>query len=378
MKIIDRVQAMRAHGRDVINLCVGEPQRGAPAAVRQRATEVLNDGTHLGYSEALGLRGLRAEIARHYRRWYDLAVDPGQVAITTGASGGFVGTFLAAFDVGDRVALARPGYPAYRNILSALGCVVVDLACGPEVRFQPTVAQLRTAHAAEPLAGVIIASPANPTGTLISDAELAAISAWCRSEGVRLISDEIYHGITFTESLGTCAWQFDRSAVVLSSFSKYWGMTGWRLGWALVPEDLLDGFDALAGNYALCPPVPAQHAAIAGFTPGSYAEAQACVAEFAAAREVALAAIAGLGWTDVAPADGAFYLYASIEPVLGPHADSPAWCAALLEGHGVALTPGLDFDPVDGGRTVRLSLAAGPEAISEAMRRIAVFQAEVS
>ncbi len=374
MTIIDRVQAMRAAGRDVINLCVGEPQRGAPAAVRRRASEVYRDGTNLGYCEALGLRGLRIKIAGHYQRWYGLDVDPDQLAITTGASGGFVGTFLAAFDVGDRVAVARPGYPAYRNILTALGCEAVDLDCGPRVRFQPTLAQVQAAHAVAPLAGVIVASPANPTGTLISDAELGAISAWCADTGVRLISDEIYHGITFGGSVGTCAWRFDRSAVVLSSFSKYWGMTGWRLGWALVPEDLLTGFDALAGNYALCPPVPAQHAAMEGFGEASYAEAQACVAEFAAAREVALEAIAGLGWADVAPADGAFYLYASIEPVLGSYPDSPSWCAALLEVHGVALTPGLDFDPVHGGRTVRLSLAAGPKAIAEAMCRIAVFQ----
>lgn len=371
MTVLDQVQAMRAAGRDVINLCAGEPQRGAPSPVRRRAAEVMQDGTRLGYCEALGLRALRQRLAAHYDAWYGLEIDPRQIAITTGSSGAFVGTFLTAFDVGSRVALARPGYPAYRNILRALGCEVVELDCGAGVRFQPTTELL---DAAGPLDGLVLASPANPTGTVITDAEFEAVIGWCREHNTRLISDEIYHGVTFTGSVGTSAWQHDRSAVIVSSFSKYWGMTGWRLGWAVVPDDLLDGFDALSGNYALCPPVPPQYAAIEAFTPAALAECEDAVAEFAAAREVALAAVPALGWVDVAPADGAFYLYANIAPVLGDHPNSTAWCADLLEQHEVAITPGLDFDGVHGDETIRLSLAAGPDAIAEALRRVAAFQ----
>jgi aspartate/methionine/tyrosine aminotransferase len=371
MSILQRVAELRASGRDVISLCAGEPSQGAPVDVRERAAEIMTGDVPLGYSEACGLLALREQLARHYRRWYGLEVDPRQVALTTGSSGAFLLAFLAAFDPGDRVAMARPGYPAYRNILASLGCTVVELDCGPAERFQPTIEALEKAL---PLAGLIVASPANPTGTMVSAQQLATLSAWCVERGVRLISDEIYHGITADASIGSCAWSHHRSSVVISSFSKYWGMTGWRLGWALVPEDLVLPMDALAGNYALCPPVPAQHAAICAFTPAAYEEAERAAARFADARRVALAQIPALGWTDVAPADGAFYLYASVADRLGPYADSVAWCAALLEEHGVAVTPGLDFDRVEGDRTVRLSLAAGPDAVAAAIERILTFQ----
>src|SRR5690606_18443609 len=238
--------------------------------------------------------------------------------------------FLAAFDVGDRVALARPGYPAYRNILGALGCEVVEIDCGPAERFQPTPAALDAVQADGPLAGLVLASPANPTGTMVSRSELTALSDWCRTHGVRLVSDEIYHGITYPDdpsapdARGVCAWQAEAdggdaepSAVVVSSFSKYWGMTGWRLGWALVPDDLRGAVDALAGNVALCPPAPAQAASVAAFSEDSYAEADARVAEFAATRALLLDQLDRLGWGTVAPADGAFYLYADLADKLG-------------------------------------------------------------
>ena len=375
MSILNRVAALRASGRDVISLCAGEPTQGAPSDVRRRAAELMVDRTPLGYSETFGIRPLRHQIAGHYRRWYDLEVDEDQIALTTGSSGAFLLSFLAAFDPGDRVALTRPGYPAYRNILSALGCQVVELPCGPTERFQPTLDQLDAAYAEAPLAGLVIASPANPTGTMINNDQLGQLTAWCRERGVRLVSDEIYHGITAGDSVGHCAWSHDRDAVVVSSFSKYWGMTGWRLGWALVPSDLCPAFDALAGNFALCPPVPAQHAAIAAFTDRSYAEAATAVTEFADARTLLLDAVGALGWTGIAPADGAFYVYADIGDRLAPYSDSEAWCAALLEHEGVALTPGTDFDRVDGQTTVRVSLAAGPEAVAAAIVRIHRFTA---
>ena len=373
MSVLAEVERMRAAGRDVISLCAGEPAGGAPALVHERAAALHGAGAALGYSPALGIAPLRTAIAGHYARWYGLDLDPDDVAVTTGSSGAFLLTFLAAFEHGDRVALTRPGYPAYRNILSSLGCEVVEIAVGPESGFQPTTAALEQAG---PLAGLVLASPANPTGSMTSHGELAAIAAWCREHDTRLVSDEIYHGLTYpaadeVDPRGTCAWELDRDAVVISSFSKYWGMTGWRLGWALVPGDLRLAVDALAGNLALCPPVPAQHAALAAFEQASYAEADARLAALARTRALALDGAARLGWGPIAPADGAFYLYAGIP--LGEYPDSAAWCAALLERHGVALVPGVDFDGVDGGSYVRLSFAAGEQAVAEALDRIAAL-----
>jgi len=377
MTVLAAVERMRTAGRDVISLCAGEPAGGAPALVHARAAALHQHAAPLGYSPALGIEPLRRAIAGHYRRWYDLDLEPGEIAVTTGSSGAFMLAFLAAFEHGDRVALTRPGYPAYRNILAALGCEVVEITVGPQTGFQPTTALLEQAG---PLAGLVLASPANPTGSMTSRAELAEIAAWCASRGTRLVSDEIYHGLTYPERgapdpRGTCAWELDHapSSVVVSSFSKYWGMTGWRLGWALVPPDLRAAVDALAGNLALCPPVPAQHAALAAFEPESYAEADARRSDLARTRALALDGAARLGWGPVAPADGAFYLYAGVP--LGRYPDSATWCQALLEQQGVALVPGVDFDGADGGRYVRLSFAAGAAAVSEAFDRIATFQA---
>ena len=383
MTVLQRVAELRASGREVISLCAGEPSQGAPSDVKRRLAELMIDRTPLGYSETFGLRPLREAIAGHYRRWYDLDVPVEQIAITTGSSGAFLVSFLAAFDPGDRVLLARPGYPAYRNILTSLGCEVVELACGPAERFQPTRALLDAALADGPVAGLVVASPANPTGTMVDHDQLTDLVGWCRDHAVRLVSDEIYHGIVDADLAarvgpGCSAWQQDRSAVVISSFSKFWGMTGWRLGWALVPGDLVAAVDALAGNYALCAPVPAQHAAIEAFTDSSYAEAETAVREFAAARSLVLDAVDDLGWTKVAPADGAFYVWADIAEQLGPHPDSTTWCAALLDAEGVAVTPGSDFDTVAGGTAIRLSLAAGPEAVGAALIRIRRFQQGLS
>lgn len=378
MTVLRKVSELRAQGREVISLCAGEPASGAPPGVRRRGAEVLVDGTPLGYSNALGLTELRQALAGHYGRCYGLDVPVGNIAITTGSSGAFLLSFVAAFDAGDRVALARPGYPAYKNILTAVDLDVVELDCGPDVRFQPTLDQLAAVHADQPLAGLVVASPANPTGTMFAPGRLGQIARWCAATGVRLISDEIYHGVTFGDPAerwgGECAWATDRSGLVVSSFSKYWGMTGWRLGWALVPDDLIDPFDALSGNMALCPPVPAQHAAIEAFTDEAYAAGRVALAEYAAARRAVLDRLDDLGWVDMAPADGAFYVYANISPVLGAYADSRAWCDALLAAESVAVTPGVDFDARHGDRTIRLSLAAGRAVVAEAVDRIVRFQ----
>jgi aspartate/methionine/tyrosine aminotransferase len=371
MELIAAANALRAEGRDVLNLAAGEPAGGASRAVRQRAMALLESGS-LGYTEAVGVPHLRAAIAAHYRDWYEADLDPGSIAVTTGSSGGFALAFLASFDVGDRVALARPGYPAYRNILTALGCQVVNLPCGPNTRYQPTVAMVAAAHAREPLAGLILASPANPTGTMVDAAQLAGIAKWCGDNGVRLICDEIYHGITYAqEQPPTAAHHLGSGAVVVNSFSKFWAMTGWRVGWLVLPDDLVTPVAALAGNIALCPPALAQHAALAALAPEGMAAARSSVAAYKSSRALLLQRLPELGWSNVAPADGAFYLYGDIS---ASGLDSPTWCARLLDEAGVALTPGTDFDPVDGHRFVRLSFAVAPDVVDRAIDRIIAWQ----
>jgi aspartate/methionine/tyrosine aminotransferase len=365
--VMDVLAAMarrqRSHG-DLINLAPGQPSTAAPAPVRKAAARALMDGLPLGYTVATGVPELRAAIAGHYASRYALEVDPDEVVVTTGSSGGFVLTFLAAFDAGDRVALARPGYPCYRNILAALGSRVVELPCGPESRYQPTVAMLQAL--AEPVQGLIVASPANPTGTVLDPAELAAIAEWCRANDVQLISDEIYHGITYGAPVG-CAWHTSREAVVVNSFSKYFSMTGWRLGWLLVPSRLRRAVECLTGNLNICPPAPAQHAAVAAFDARSYAEAEGHVRRYAQNRALLLEGLPALGIRRLAPADGAFYVYADVSHLTG---DSMTFCRRLLAETGVAIAPGVDFDTVDGPRFVRMSFSGATADIVEALRRL--------
>jgi aspartate/methionine/tyrosine aminotransferase len=358
MRVIDAVVARRRAGLFTIDLSAGQPATPAPAAVRAAAHAALDDD-RIGYTNALGLPPLREAIAGHYRERVGLEVDPANVAVTTGSSGGFLYAFLAAFDAGDTVVMARPGYPAYRNMLSALGCRVVELPCGPQTRFQPTVAHLEALP--EPPAGLVVASPANPTGTMVAADELAALAAWCESHGTRLISDEIYHGITYGVP-GTCAWTAGRSSIVVNSFSKYFSMTGWRIGWMLVPDDLVDSVDRLAGNFTICPPALSQLAAVAAFE--AYDELDANVARYGANRERLLAQLPTIGLDRLAPADGAFYVYADVSDWTN---DSLAWSARLLEDTGVALAPGLDFDPVDGGRYIRMCFAGDGDEIERAV-----------
>lgn len=372
MEVLAAANARRAAGHDVLNLCAGEPSTGAADVVRERAADLLRRGD-LGYTEARGVPALRAEIAGHYARWYDVEVDPARIAVTTGSSGAFVLAFLAAFDVGDRVALARPGYPAYKNILAALGCEVVELDCGPETRYQPTVSQLMEAYYGGGLDGVIVASPANPTGTMIAPAELDAVARWCAEHEVRLISDEIYHGIAYSQDVqqATAAVHTDRGAVVVNSFSKYWAMTGWRLGWLVLPDELVGPVDALAGNVALSPPALAQHAGIAAFSAAGYAAAAENVERYAASRTALLDRVGELGWRPVAPADGAFYLYGNVSRF---GLDSVTYCARLLAEADVAITPGTDFDGERGHDWVRLSFAAAPDVVTRAVDRIVAWQ----
>lgn len=354
----------RTHG-DLVNLSAGQPSAGAPSAVRDAAVAALQQD-RLGYTVALGIPELRTAIAGSYEHRHGLAVDPDDVVITTGSSGGFLLAFLACFDAGDRVAIASPGYPCYRNILTALGCEVVEMPCGADTRFQPTVDMLTALD--PPVAGVIVASPANPTGTVIPPDELAAIAGWCASSGVRLISDEVYHGLVYPGAPATsCAWETSREAVVMNSFSKYFAMTGWRLGWMLVPRELRRAVDRLTGNFTICPPVLPQLAAVAAFTPQSIAEAESLLDGYATNRSLLLDGLRAIGIDRLAPADGAFYVYADVSHLT---TDSLDLCSKLLDDTGVAIAPGVDFDTVRGGAFVRLSFAGPTADIEEALRRI--------
>ena len=362
-------ERQRSHG-DLVNLSAGQPSSGAPQAVRAAAKAAL-ENTVLGYTVALGIPELRAAIAASYLDRRGLTVDPADVVVTTGSSGGFLLAFLACFDAGDRVAIASPGYPCYRNILSALGCEVVEIPCGPETRFQPTAQML--ADLDPPVQGVIVASPANPTGTVIPPQELAAIAAWCESTGARLISDEVYHGLVYEGAPETsCAWQTSREAVVVNSFSKYYAMTGWRLGWMLVPQELQRAIDCLTGNFTICPPTLSQVAAVAAFTPESIAEADALLHHYASNRRLLLDGLRGIGIDKLAPTDGAFYVYADVSNLT---TDSLSFCSKLLADTGVAIAPGVDFDTVRGGSYVRLSFAGPSSDIEEAVRRIGAWLA---
>lgn len=382
-------ERQRSHG-DLINLLAGQPSTGAPAPVNNRAIELLGSGDPLGYTPAAGIVELRQAIADHHRRRYDVAADPDDVVITTGSSGGFLLAFLAAFEVGDRVAIARPGYPCYRNVLAALGCEVVEIDAGADTRFQPTVAQLDDLHATDPIRGLVVASPANPTGTMLLPDELAAIARWCENNGVQLISDEIYHGIEYPAGpsspafsgtsrpelpgnagddgrLARCAWQTSREAVVFGSFSKYFSMTGWRLGWILAPQRLRRSVDVLMGNFSICAPVLAQHAAIAAFDETSYAELDGHVQRYAHNRDVLVDGLKRLGLTDLAPADGAFYLYADVGHLTE---DSMAFARRILAETGVGVATGLDFDTAHGLQYLRFSFAGATEEITTALDRL--------
>jgi aspartate/methionine/tyrosine aminotransferase len=357
-------ERQRTHG-DLVNLSAGQPSVGAPEPVRAAAAAALHLN-QLGYTVTLGIPQLRAAIAADYQRQHGIDVEPDAVAVTTGSSGGFLLAFLACFDVGDRVAMASPGYPCYRNILSALGCEVVEIHCGPETRFQPTAQLL--AELDPPVQGVVVASPANPTGTVIPPAELAAIASWCDESGARLISDEVYHGLIYEGAPQTsCAWQTSRQAVVVNSFSKYYAMTGWRLGWLLMPPELRRPVDRLTGNFTICPPVLSQVAAVAAFTPEATTEADGNLAHYAANRSLLLDGLRRIGIDRLAPTDGAFYVYADVSDYTG---DSMAFCSKLLNDTGVAIASGIDFDVTQGDKFVRMSFAGPTSDIDEALRRI--------
>ena len=350
---------MAAAGAPVIHMEFGQPSTGAPAAAIARAQHVLaHDG--MGYWES---PELKARIARHYGETYGVAIEPEQVILTCGASPALVLALSCGFEPGSRVALARPGYVAYRNTLKALHMVPVEIGCGEAERYQLTAAAI---DALEPAPdGLIVASPANPTGTIIGDAELAAIVAVCRRRGIRIVSDEIYHGLSYVAPARSIL-QEEPEAFIVNSFSKYFSMAGWRLGWLVVPRDQIDAARARMGNLFLTPPSLAQHAGLVAFDEKD--ELGGHVATYRRNRELLLRALPPMGLRRIAPPDGAFYIYADIGHLTD---DSLAFCTRLLEETAVATAPGVDFDPVDGHRFMRLSFAVSTDRIEEACRRLA-------
>ncbi len=357
-----RQAALHPGAPRVIRMEVGQPGTGAPAGAAAAAARALGAGAPMGYTEAFGRQSLRSRIAEHYRQWYGLDLPPARVAVTAGASGAFPLAFLAAFDRGDRVALASPFYPPYVNILAALGMEPVILEAGPDTRFQPTVAMLDRLD--PPPQGLIVASPCNPVGTMLHPDELAAIAAWCDGNGVRLISDEIYHGIQYDQPLATAA-AASPHAVVVNSFSKYFSMTGWRIGWMVLPEDLVRPVERLAQNMFICAPHVSQVAAEAAFD--CHDELQANVARYRRSRDHLLRTLPAMGFDRLSPAEGAFYLYADIS---GRSNDSAAFCARMLAETSVAASPGVDFDRTRGNRFVRFSYCGAEADIVEATARL--------
>jgi aspartate/methionine/tyrosine aminotransferase len=360
MDVVASANRLAADGRRIVHLEVGQPDAAAPRpAIEASHTKLDND--RLGYTDSVGIPALREAIAAFYRQRYAIMIDPKCVVVTTGSSAGFLLAFLSAFSPGDRIGVPNPGYPAYRNMLSALSLQPVLIPAGAEQAYRVTPEAL---DAAGPLKGLLIASPNNPTGAMLSPAELGVLAQWSEARSVRLISDEIYHGLAFEKECMT-ARRFSKRPIVVNSFSKYFCMTGWRIGWLIVPDELLRSVECLAQNFHISPPAISQHAALAALDAARDAERQ--VAIYRANRDTLLRGLPRALFSSFAPADGAFYLYGEIAEGLP---DSLELCERLLLDLGIACTPGVDFDPVHGRRFIRFSYAGAASEIQEAVRRL--------
>ena len=342
-------------GLPVIHMEVGQPSAGAPRAAIEAGQRALACAEQ-GYWES---GALKERIATLYGERYGLERGAAQVILSMGASGALVLALAVLFEHGARVALPRPGYPGHRNVLRALGLVPQELDCGPETRFQPTAAMIAALD--PPPAGLILTSPSNPTGTMLERSELHALAEVCKARSIRIISDETYHGITFGRRAHSMH-EFEPDSIVLNSFSKYWCMTGWRLGWAMVPMDLVETMNRYSANMFLAPPTLAQHVALVAMD--EKAELEGHVATYAKNRELLVAALQAFGITRMAPADGAFYIYADVSHLTG---DSLAWCRELLDETGLALNTGRDFDSINGGHFIRISFAVSTPEILQAI-----------
>ncbi|WP_416916101.1 MAG: pyridoxal phosphate-dependent aminotransferase [Roseicyclus sp.] len=363
MDVMEAARAAEEKGREIIHMEVGQPGTGAPRAARERLAAEMEKGP-LGYTVALGRPDLRAAIAALYGEWYDLDLDPGRVILTSGASGAFILAFSALYDAGDKVGLGEPCYPSYRQILTAMSLEPVGLRTELSTRYQPVAEQLSA-----DLAGLIVASPANPTGTMLDKAALQSLSDASRTHGISLISDEIYHGLQYGDR-AVSALEVTDDVYVINSFSKYFSMTGWRLGWMVVPQDHVRSIERLAQNLFICPSHASQIAALGAMSPEGRAELDEHRLTYARNREVLLQGLAGIGLTGVAPADGAFYVYVDVS---GVTQDALSLSREILEEAGVAVTPGLDFDKTRGGGFLRLSYARGTAEIEEGVARLTRF-----
>jgi aspartate/methionine/tyrosine aminotransferase len=362
MDVLAEANRLRATGVPVVSMAVGQPSDPAPAVIRATARQALETG-QIGYTDSLGIPALRQAISDHYAQHYGLDVPPGRVVVTTGSSAGFNLAFLAMFDVGDRVAIASPGYPAYRNIMAALGLEVVEI----ENEGAPylTATQLEAAHVRKPLKGVLFASPANPTGAVIPSHDLKALLDFARSAGIAAISDEIYHRLAYSVP-DVSALAFDGDVTVINSFSKYYCMTGWRVGWMVLPELLVRTVERIQQSLYISPPQLSQVAAVAAFTATS--DLEAVKARYAQNRELLARRLPGMGFVLAAPMDGAFYAYCNVSRLTNDSMDFAR--RMLLEAH-VAATPGRDFDTLAGHRTMRFSYAGGSDEMAIAMDRLA-------
>ena len=366
MDVLGAAAQFEREGRSIIHLEVGEPGSPAPRLVREAASAALMQG-RIGYTEALGRPSLRARIARHYAETYGVELDPGRVIVTTGSSGGFVLSFLALFDPGSRVAVSVPGYPAYVNIFQALGIEAVMIETNEASGFVVTAEMIEAEHRRHKLDGVLLMSPANPSGTMMSDAQLQAVCDCCDRLNIAFVSDEIYHGLTYEREAAT-ALQFSSRAVIVNSFSKYYCMTGWRVGWLVVPDELVRPIERLQQNLSISVPYLSQIGAEVAFDARDELEAVKQV--YARNRALLLRELPKMGITKFHPVDGAFYVYCDIGHLTN---DSISFCRALLEEAGVAATPGLDFDRARGHRMMRLSFAGSEADVAEGVKRLQRF-----
>ena len=366
MDVMAAAARLEAQGRHIVHMEVGQPAASAPATALEATRAALASG-RLGYTEALGIPSLRARIARHYGESHGVDIAPERVIVTTGSSAGFILAFLALFEPGDRVAIANPGYPPYRHILTALGCEPVLIETTAASRWEITADALLAAHRRKPLHGVLVASPANPTGTMIEPAALAELIQTAEGEGMRFLSDEIYHGLDYTFRAETAA-RLSSSAIVINSFSKYFCMTGWRVGWLVAPEPLVRPIERLQQNLSISVPTLSQIAAEAAFE--GRVEMEAVKHGYEENRRILIESLPKAGLDKFLPVDGAFYLYADVSRFTD---DSVDFAKRMLEEAGVAATPGVDFDPMHGKEFVRFSYAGSPAEMCEAMARIGTW-----
>lgn len=365
MDVMRAAEKAEAAGRHIIHMEVGQPGTPAPKGARAAVARAMEEGA-LGYTSALGTPALRARIALHYKEKHGVDLDPERVIVTSGSSSAFILAFTALFEAGDRVGVSFPGYPSYRHILKALDLVPVGIEAQREDRWQPVPGLLPSG-----LDGLIVASPGNPSGTMLDRRALGALIDWAKASGTAFISDEIYHGIDYGFK-PVSALELTEEAIVINSFSKYWSMTGWRIGWMVVPEHLIRRVERLAQNFFICAPHVSQVAALAALDCDD--ELQQNLANYAASRRLMLERLPKMGITRIAPPDGAFYIHAEVSDLTR---DSRAFCARLLDEAGIAVTPGLDFDPGRGADFLRFSYAATPSDINEGLDRLEAFLARL-